>query len=428
MRRALWLMAITALNTGGLFVYQWFVVTRLGAGQGTDALFAGMVMPQLVLNVISGSLGYVLIPLLTVVDRKHRVSSIWSFAMALALIFGSLAGVLWLLAPWWVPLSVPGFDADAVAQTVTLTRIQLLGMVFAGLGAPFNAAYQAEHRFIYPAFMQMLAGLLALAFVVMFLGHGGVEIAAWGLTLRAVLQCLFQTPVGFPFAAPNFKDEHFVSALRRLKPLVAGTIYYKTDQLLDRFLASMTPSGSLSLLHLAQQIYAAGNLVLTNAIAMPMTPRLAKHADEGEWGAFRHEVRRVLGILMALGVLALALTVFPGRYVLELVFARGNLSVASVDTLWHIMLALGMVWLSGLSGQVLSSSFYAMSDTKTPTRIGVIGFTLGIGLKIVGLLLGGVIGVAIGSGVYMVFNSVAMYFILFRRLDGSASLSREGQR
>lgn len=428
MRRALWLMAITALNTGALFVYQWFVVTRLGAGKGTDALFAGMVMPQLVLNVVSGSLGYVLIPMLAVIDKEVRSSAIWTFALALAFIFGGLAVVLWVLAPWWVPLSVPGFDAAAVQQTVTLTRIQLMGMLFAGLGAPFNAAYQAEHKFIYPAFMALLASLLATAFVMIFLGQAGVEIAAWGLTLRAVLQCVFQLPVGFPFAAPNFQDKTFRDALQKLKPLIAGTVYYKTDQLLDRFLASMTPSGSLSLLHLAQQIYAAGSLVLTNAIAMPLTPRLAKHADQHDWVSFRREVLRTLYILCGLGLLVFVLIVFPGRYVLELVFVHGNFKVEAVDRLWEIMLALGMVWLSGLSGQVLSTSFYAMSDTSTPTKIGVVGFTLGIGLKIAGLILGGVIGVAIGSGIYMVFNSVVSYILLFRRLDAPANPAREGRQ
>ncbi|MRS98700.1 virulence factor MviN [Ralstonia pickettii] len=420
-------MAITALNTGTLFAYQWFVVTQLGAGPGTDALFAGMVMPQLVLNVISGSLGYVLVPMLSVVDGRARSSTTWGFAIALALIFGGLATALWLLAPWWVPLSVPGFDAATIQQTVTLTRIQLVGMLFAGLGAPFNAAYQAQHRFIYPAVMALLAGLVALAFVVVLLGRGGVETAAWGLTLRAALQFLFQVRIGFPFVFPNFRDKEFADALRKLKPLIAGTVYYKTDQLLDRFLASMTPSGSLSLLHLAQQIYAAGNLVLANAIAIPLTPRLAKYAKDQDWAIFRREVMRALYILGGLGLLAFILIVFPGRIILQLFFAHGNLKAEAVNKLWEIMLALGMVWISGLTGQVLSTSFYAMSDTKTPTKVGVIGFTLGIGLKIAGLFLGGVIGIAIGSGVYMIFNSVAMYSMLFRRLGYSVDASPEGK-
>jgi len=49
----------------------------------------------------------------------------------------------------------------------------------------------------------------------------------------------------------------------------------RTDPLLDRFLASMTGAGSLSLLYVAQQNYASILLLLGKAVAAPMTPKLA---------------------------------------------------------------------------------------------------------------------------------------------------------
>ena len=56
-----WLAATNLLL--GLLI-QWYVVTRLGVGMATDALYAGMAVPQLVLAVVGGSLGHVLVPLL----------------------------------------------------------------------------------------------------------------------------------------------------------------------------------------------------------------------------------------------------------------------------------------------------------------------------------------------------------------------------
>lgn len=415
-------MGLTALSTIVVFAYQWFVVTQLGAGSGTDALFAGMVVPQLVLNVISGSLAFVLVPMLSVTDEKTNSSAVWSFAIALAAVFGVLAVILWLLAPWWVPLTVPGFDALAMSQTVTLTRIQLLGMFFSGLGAPFNAAYQAQNRFVHPALMSVIAGFLALIFVVGLLEAGGVEIAAWGLTLRSSLQFVLQVPIGFPFSRPNFGNSRFLDSLRKLRPLIAGTIYYKTDQLLDRFLASMAPTGSVSLLHLAQQIYAGANLILVNAIAAPAVPRMSTHSSNGDMHLLRRDIMRTLMVLMGLGLAIFAMIVYPGRYLLLFLFAHGNLKESAITELWMIMLALGLVWFSGLTGQVFSSGFYSMSDTTTPTRIGVVGFSLGIVLKIAGFLFYGVIGIAIATGIYMTFNSIAMYIILFRRLAAKPSL------
>jgi len=415
-RRALVLMGLTAINTAAVFAYQWFVVTQLGAGDRTDALFAGMVVPQLVLNVISGSLAFVLVPMLSVTDEKVRSSAVWSFAAALAAIFGILAVILWLLTPWWVPLTVPGFDATATEQTVALTRIQLLGMFFAGLAAPFNAAYQARQRFAYPALMAVIAALLALVFVVGLLGAGGIEMAAWGLTLRYFLMFVLQVPAGFPFSRPNFRSPGFQDSISKLKPLITGTIYYKTDQLLDRFLASMAPAGQLSILHLAQQIYAAASLVLVNALAAPAVPRLSKYAAARQAVEFKREIARSMASLVGCGAIMFLLVAFGGQQILAMAFEHGAFGPAEVDLLWTIMLALGLVWFAGLTGQVLSTSFYAAMDTSTPTRIGVIGFTLGIPLKVIGFYLFGVIGIAVATGLFAAGNAVAMYWMLRRKI------------
>lgn len=409
-------MGITSLNMVAVFAYQWYVVTQLGAGGGTDALFAGMVVPQLVLNVISGSLGFVLVPMLSVSDKKVRSSAIWSFAIALAAVFGGAATILWLLAPWWVPLTVPGFDAEAMKQTVILTRIQLLGMFFAGLGAPFNAAYQARHQFVYPALMSAVAALFALLFVVGLLEVGGVKVAAWGLTLRAMLQFVLQLPSGFPFSRPNFRSSAFRGSVRKLKPLIAGTIYYKTDQLLDRFLASMAPVGQLSLLHLAQQIYAAASLVLVNAFAIPAVPKLSKYAANQQLVEFKREVLHTIAVLLGWGTVVFLVIAIAGQQILTLLFERAAFGPLEVNLLWLIMLSLGGVWFSGLIGQVLATSFYSVMDTKTPTRIGIIGFTIGIPIKMLGFYLFGVIGIAVATGLFASGNAVAMYLILQRKI------------
>jgi hypothetical protein len=62
----------------------------------------------------------------------------------------------------------------------------------------------------------------------------------------------------------------------RVKPLLMGTAYYKTDSLIDRLLLSMTSSGTLSLYYFGQQIYGAGNGILVKAIVGPLV-RVSAH-------------------------------------------------------------------------------------------------------------------------------------------------------
>ena len=397
-------------------------------GHGTDALFAGMVVPQLFINIVSGSLGFVLVPMLSTVVQEAKTSVVWSFATGIAVIFGAIAFVLWIFAPWWIRATLPGFNEVVLGQTANLARIQLLGMVFTGMAAPFNAAYQAQNIFIQPALMSVMAALASIIFVVLFLEVGGLKIAAWGLFLRSLLLFILQIPIGFPFSRPKFKDQQLLESLRKLRTLIAGSIYYKTDQILDRYLASMAQVGSVSLLHLAQQIYGACNLVFASAIAAPAMPILSRHIADENVRAFEKIFFKTLAILSVVGVITYGLIVFLGHKLLFIVFGNGVLETKAIDDLWLLMISLGMVWIFGLTGQIISSAFYAMADTITPTRIGVAGFTLGIALKVVGFYFYGVIGIAIATGVYTLINSVAMGFILLRRLGQMRFVPRELNR
>ncbi|RDU96034.1 lipid II flippase MurJ [Trinickia dinghuensis] len=416
MKRAFVLMAISGLNIIALFVYQWYVVVRLGAGAESDAVFASMVLPQVILNVVSGSLSYVLVPILATVEGDEFATNVSNCLGALGALFGIIGILLYLTVHLWVPLTVPGFSPSGKALTESLARIQILGMFFTGWGAVGTAAYQARHQFVYSAAATMAASVLALVFLVVALPRIGVSAAAWGLSLRALLQFAFQIPGVLPVRWPNWRDERFRLVLAKLRPLILGTSYYKTDQLVDRLLISLAPAGELSLLHLSQQMYAAANQVLVIAIASPAVPVLAAQASRQEWQAFERKMMRTLGILMVLGAAIYALIAFPGYYVLLFVFGHGKLAHSEIRLLWLIMLAYVGFWMTGLSGQILSTSFFAMHDTKTPTTIGVVGFTIGVALKIGGFLLYGVWGIAIGTGAYMTLNSVAMYWILRKRL------------
>ena len=151
MKRAIVLMIITGINIVAVFIYQWYILAVLGAGSQSDALFASMVLPQLILNVVSGSLSFVLVPMLATIDAHKFNGETSNFLAAFGILFCVVALLLFLTAQYWVPLTVPGFVISAKELTVSLARIQLIGMIFTGLGAVPTAAYQARHQFRYPA-------------------------------------------------------------------------------------------------------------------------------------------------------------------------------------------------------------------------------------------------------------------------------------
>ncbi|MDP3332331.1 MAG: hypothetical protein Q8Q40_13400 [Methylococcaceae bacterium] len=98
MKQTLQLGALSAANIGIAFLFQWYVITQLGPGLESDALFAGMTIPQLVLAVISGSLMHVLVPILAGESKDRLRQVAWSLLVLIGGLFGFLAVVLYATA------------------------------------------------------------------------------------------------------------------------------------------------------------------------------------------------------------------------------------------------------------------------------------------------------------------------------------------
>lgn len=412
MKQAVQLGLLAAANIGIAFLFQWYVFTQLGAGLQTDALFAGMTLPQLVLVVISGSLMHVLVPLLAGEDEERLLHDAWGFLLLVGGLFGVLATILYTSAPWWIPMTIPGFSAEGQALTIETTRIQLIGMVFAAINGVQWAAYHARQQFVWAEFAPILSSLLGLLLLMWALPIYGVVAAAWISTLRMGLQTLLLAPgMGKP-VWPDLSSPAISAAWQRIKPLLLGTAYYKTDPLVDRFLLSTATSGSLSLYYLAQQIYGALTQVINKAVAAPLVPILSKLHKAGASAEFQRTYRLKLLQVGTLSLAGLVVLGFFGQSLLNLLIGYGNVSAGNVRELWWIMIWLGGMFVGGVVGQISSSSFYALGDTTTPTRIGVYTYTIYIPVKIGLYYYFGVVGLALATSTFLIVNFSCQHRLL----------------
>ena len=128
----------------------------------------------------------------------------------------------------------------------------------------------------------------------------GVSAAAWAMVLKTILQTILLTREMGSYQKPDWNSESLKTAWQRMRPLLLGSAYYKTDQLLDRVLASMTPIGGITLLNLAQQLYGAGNAIISKAIVSPMVPQLARHANTNDWQNFSKILHKRLLIIFGI--------------------------------------------------------------------------------------------------------------------------------
>ena len=412
MRLAVLLGGLASGNILLVFIYQWYTVTTVGPGAETDALYAGMVVPQLILLIITGSLTHVLVPLLSTQRRDEVYQNAWVFLQSIGLLFSVITCTLFLTSRIWVPWTVPGFDADTKSLTLSLVRIQLVGIVFAALTAVLWSVNYARQRFIWVELSSIISNIIGFGVLIWGLSRFGIVAAAWAMVLKTFLQTLFLLRGLGPYTKPDWRNESLKEAWRRLKPLLIGNTYYKTDQLVDRFLASMAPVGGLTLLYMAQQLYGSGNSILNKSIVTPMTPVLAQKAHAGNWRTFRYIFFKRLLVMGGLTGLGFLVVLIFGRPLLTVLFGHKRFGTENVATLWWLLVALVGVWIGGGMGAITSTTFYAKGDTRTPTTLGIWTYTIYLPLKVASFILFKLTGLAISTSLFYMVNFILQLYFL----------------
>jgi len=417
MRISFWMALLSGVGIIFLVFFQWMILGIIGPGKETDAFFAAMMVPEVFQAVVTGSLTHVLVPLFATAEKEQLDQDASTFFWGFGLLFFALFLLLSVTSSHWLPVAFPGFDEQSLQLTASLIKIQLFGMVLTAMSAVLASVGNAKKRFIHVEVSAVAGAGTALLLLIYGLSRYGIIIAAWAICLRGLVQLILLVPQVGAFKKPDWKSIRFREGLSRLYPLLWGTSFYKTEVMLDRFFASMAPAGQLSIFQFARQLFSSGNTVLGKAIVTPMVPLLAEKAQNYDWHGFqRLTQRRLLVSIIVCGFFFIPLMAV-GKPVLHVILGHGKFNVGDVSLFFGFLILLGGLWFGGAAGQVLSTGFYAKGDTRTPTRIGIFAYVVGIFVKAAGFALGGIKGLAIGTTIYFLLAAACLHLGLHRSLD-----------
>jgi peptidoglycan biosynthesis protein MviN/MurJ (putative lipid II flippase) len=346
----------------------------------------------------------VLIPIFAGERDEKLVSDAWTVLLVVTAISGLISIVLFISISAWMPLISPGFPSHDRELLARMVGIQLMGGILLAVNVVLTAVHHARLSFLRAEVAPLASGVIALIVLYWALPVYGVIAAAVITVVKAGVETfLLLSAIGLPRVL-NFKSAALIEAWRRMRPLLLGVVYYKSDVAVDRYLLSMANSGSLSLYYLAQQIHSAASLVLTKALISPMVPVLSRFHKAKEMSGFRDVYRRRLKQIAILCLLVVLIWWFIGRPMLGGVVGHKNFDQRSVGELWSIVILLSGMFAGAVLGQLCSSVFYAVGDTRTPTAMSVITYTCYIPCKIFAFSLWGVPGLALTTSIYYLLN------------------------
>ncbi|HEX7736314.1 MAG TPA: murein biosynthesis integral membrane protein MurJ [Ktedonobacteraceae bacterium] len=387
-----------------------------GTSVTSDAYLQAFLIPDLIFNVIAGgALSSAFIPVFThyMLGEKNAKTAwrVASSALNLALaIMCVLALIAIILAPWLVPLYNPNVHPAEMSLIITLTRIMLLQSIIMGGGVIINSVLYARQNFLLPAIgtvlynVGLIIGLLP-GFLLTFFGRSdafltfSVYAATIGVILGAVLQVGVQIPgvrkekMQYTFSF-DWKHPGVIQIGRQMLPRVlnAAMLYFST--FVDRGLILLLAVGPLLAQQQQQQglitqYYQALQLVLLPlgifgmAVSTAAFPTMAENVTLGRLDRVRKIIEDTLRSILFMSIPSSIGLMVLGLPIIQVLLQHGAFSLNSA-TATSVPLAFFALGLAGLACvEILTRSFYALRDSKTPVIISVAQFVLKIVLSLI---------------------------------------------
>jgi len=409
---------------GGL-VLDMVVAALFGLGQATDGFFLAFTVPQFVMLVLQGSFVSGLVPVLTGLQDGESTRA-WTVFSCLLNLSGALLVAIsalgWLAAGWITGVVGAGLELPQRAQAVSLARILFLMLPPLGLAEVMRAQLNAMERFAVPAAGNVVRHMGALATLLLGYHTWGIRALAFGYVVGALAQMVLLA-VAIAWAGGRYRfswslaDPDVREGMRLLMTRAGGIGLRRSGLILERFLASFLPAGSVTALSYARRISLSLFQVFANSVSAAILPALSASARAGDGPALRRRLRlgyRLLSFITCPAAVLMAALSTPIVWVL---FQRGAFDVADT-VLTAALLTIYALNVPALAlVQVLLTPHYARRDAITPTRH--MAWMLGVNVLLAwGLMrLIGVHGLAWASTL-TAFLSVARAYWLLRPLGG----------
>jgi putative peptidoglycan lipid II flippase len=409
-----------------LFIAQILSAAFFGADTEMDAYLAAVTLPQYVISVLLGSLAFVFIPVF--VDYKVRGAEQDAYAVAASL-FNNCMAVLAVLAVIGIifarpliQLTAPGLSAETMDVSVKVAIITWPSILATGAVSLLSSIYQAEKKFGWQAavpFIGAVVNVLLLLLLAKSLGVLGLAIAA---TVSVVVQALLLVRIivnptyrfSFDWRSPAVRQ-----ILRLLFPLIFVAVLTKFTPLIERYLASQLPEGTISHLNYAFKITGALTILITIGGSTVIFPKMAAVSSENDPGQLRKTISVGMRLMWLIIAPIVAIGFVLAEPVVKLLFERGEFTELDSVAVAEIFKIYSLALIGMCLGNITGRGFYVMKDTRTLAIFGtfeVIAYCIYTYFLTQWL---GITGIVIGYVIYFNLSLLWQLIVLDVRLKGT---------
>ena len=407
-----------------------------GAGKDFDTFVVAFRIPNFFRRLFAeGAFSQAFIPILTEykTTKLHTEVQILISRVfgCLLLAMSTLTLIAMIAAPAILYLYAPGFHSDPVKfdLAVDMFRLTIPYLMFMSLTAFASSILNSYGSFASPAFSPVLLNLAMIAGAWLLTPYMAEPIMAlgWAVVVAGILQLAIQIPELWKkklLIPPkvDFKHEGVDRILKLMLPALFGVSVTQINLLLNTIWASFMQDGSVSWLYSAERMTELPLGLIGVAIGTVILPSLSMSKAEEDQAKFRRMLDCGARIIVLVGVPASIALFMLSTPIIQALFQHGAFDVRDTQ-----MTAMALQCMSGgvlafMLIKVFAPGFYAIQDTKTPVRVGLIAVATNAILNIVFIGIFKLIdwqaehmALAIASSGSALVNAGLLYFYLHKR-------------
>ena len=364
---------------------------KYGTGYISDSFIISLNIPTILITSLAGAILTNYIPIFSKAEKESRESA-------------------------------RAFNGNLLSICLILSRITIFAMYFIASANIFKGYLEYRGKFLGTSLYGILLNAGMILGIVLsseeryiLLGYGVLS----GYILSFIILVVLARKNNFETKPNvNFKDEHLKKLVILTLPMILNDAVWQVNGIVDKSIASTIGAGYISAINYSHYIVDMVSSVFATSIVTVFFPNIVKSFNENGIEIVKSKTRKVLKIIIFITIPATVLIAFFAKTIVKILFFRGAFNNESLE-ITSMAVAIYSLALTFVCVKIiLFKVFYAMQDTKSPTKSAIIAIIINIVFSVVLAKVMGYIGIIIVT-VIAAFISTILLIVMFNRKRGS---------
>lgn len=394
------------------FIRDVMTAAILGAGPIADAFIVALKLPNLFRRVTAeGAFSVSFVPMYSRMMKQDGSPTANAFASNAFAVMATILTPFTIVAifamPWIIHVIAPGFTVgeERYDLAVEMTRVTFPYLVLISLSALLGGVLNAHDKFAPFAAAPIVFNIVLIAALYLatpYLETGGHALS-WGLFAAGVFQflglfaCIKMYKINIRIQLPKF-DTDIKRLFTLMLPGILGAGVVHINLFVDIIIASMLAEGAISYLYYADRLNQLPLGMVGIAVGTALLPMLSRAMAGGGINEARNLFNRSLEVCLLLTLPAGFAMLIVAEPLIQSLFQYGAFDAQDARTTSFVLMGYALGVPAYVASKVLSTTYYARQDTKTPVKMAVICALMNIALALVFIQFMGVAGIALSTG------------------------------